>query len=433
MALGDSNTFSLPSQGAAIAISRGQFNSSLRALLQNFYSAALPDTENFQSGGSALSSTEYEGTLYRKSSTGVLYIYDSGAAGTTTRTQYPLGGKWTRYGIAWRQQGSLAAAASNIADYEIGEAFAVVKDTAGSSNNRLYMRVATTGTFGVDFVDIGKPAPSQVGTTELASQSVTGPKLNATLYTIPTTDMQFSSTVTVAPRMVLTSFANNQLTPTTAVLELKTSTGSNDVSLGFNNGTTSATIRLTPGTGNNSGLGVTGSTNGTLAPLRSNLVLQTTVTGSTNETVAPLIPAGVITAWAGSSAPSGWLLCNGAAVSRTTYAALYVICSTTYGSGDGSTTFNLPDLRNRAPYGVGNAGLGTSSTGVNSSLQTSATTATESSTLSHSVTTGTVNSATDKDFSTVTNGVLTISDHASHTHSVTITNPGLVVNFIIKT
>ena len=64
--------------------------------------------------------------------------------------------------------------------------------------------------------------------------------------------------------------------------------------------------------------------------------------------------AGMVQMFAGSTAPSGWLLCNGAAVSRTTYAALFAVIGTTYGSGDGSTTFNLPDLRDRMPIGAGN-------------------------------------------------------------------------------
>lgn len=56
-------------------------------------------------------------------------------------------------------------------------------------------------------------------------------------------------------------------------------------------------------------------------------------------------PAGAITAFAMSTAPSGWLKCNGQAVSRTTYAALFSAIGTTYGNGDGTTTFTLPDLR----------------------------------------------------------------------------------------
>lgn len=60
------------------------------------------------------------------------------------------------------------------------------------------------------------------------------------------------------------------------------------------------------------------------------------------------------TKWAAYSAtPSGWLLCDGSAVSRTTYAALFAVISTTFGVGDGSTTFNLPDGRGRALIGVG--------------------------------------------------------------------------------
>lgn len=57
------------------------------------------------------------------------------------------------------------------------------------------------------------------------------------------------------------------------------------------------------------------------------------------------VPAGIVAYFANSTAPAGWLKCNGAAVSRTTYAALFSAFGTTYGVGDGATTFNLPDLR----------------------------------------------------------------------------------------
>lgn len=61
-------------------------------------------------------------------------------------------------------------------------------------------------------------------------------------------------------------------------------------------------------------------------------------------------PVGVVLPYAGSSAPTGYLLCNGASVSRTTYSALFGIVSTTYGSVDGST-FNVPNLQDRVPVG----------------------------------------------------------------------------------
>jgi microcystin-dependent protein len=62
-------------------------------------------------------------------------------------------------------------------------------------------------------------------------------------------------------------------------------------------------------------------------------------------------PAGVINMWATTTAPTSWLLCDGTAVSRTTYAALFAVISTTYGVGDGSTTFNVPNLKGKVPVG----------------------------------------------------------------------------------
>jgi microcystin-dependent protein len=67
---------------------------------------------------------------------------------------------------------------------------------------------------------------------------------------------------------------------------------------------------------------------------------------------AVINPAGTVVPFAGSSAPTGYLLADGSAVSRTTYASLFAVVGTTYGVGDGSTTFNLPDLRGRAPVGL---------------------------------------------------------------------------------
>lgn len=64
-------------------------------------------------------------------------------------------------------------------------------------------------------------------------------------------------------------------------------------------------------------------------------------------------PVGSISFYGGGSAPSGFLLCDGSAVSRATYASLFSIIGTTYGVGDGSTTFNLPDMRGRMPLGNG--------------------------------------------------------------------------------
>jgi microcystin-dependent protein len=72
----------------------------------------------------------------------------------------------------------------------------------------------------------------------------------------------------------------------------------------------------------------------------------------TGSTVVGLTPPGVIAPYAGSGAPSGWLMCDGSAVSRSTYSDLYAVCGTTYGVGNGSTTFNLPNLQARVPVGI---------------------------------------------------------------------------------
>lgn len=68
-------------------------------------------------------------------------------------------------------------------------------------------------------------------------------------------------------------------------------------------------------------------------------------------------PTGVVLPFAGSSIPNGWLLCDGSAVSRTVYSSLFNVIGEAYGAGDGSTTFNLPDLREAVPKGAGSTGL----------------------------------------------------------------------------
>lgn len=67
------------------------------------------------------------------------------------------------------------------------------------------------------------------------------------------------------------------------------------------------------------------------------------------------IPPGVIADYGGAGVPAGWLACNGAEVSRTAYAALFAVIGTTWGAGNGSTTFTLPDGRGRVPVGAGGA------------------------------------------------------------------------------
>lgn len=175
------------------------------------------------------------------------------------------------------------------------------------------------------------------------------------------------------------------------------------------------------------------------------------------------IPAGSMQMFAGSSAPSGWLFCDGSSVSRTTYATLFSAIGTTYGAGNGSTTFNLPDCRGRTLIGVGQgSGLTNRTLG--------ATTGTENHTLSlaeipshnHGGITGTMNSNTTHSHNVATraastggsfyrlydrfgdqsNVIATESTNTDHTHNISSAGsgsshnnmqPSLAVNFIIKT
>ena len=86
-----------------------------------------------------------------------------------------------------------------------------------------------------------------------------------------------------------------------------------------------------------------------------------TTTGNTS-----FIPLGACMWYGGTSVPTGWLECAGAAINRTTYASLFSLIGTTFGVGDGSTTFNLPDMSRRVTVGVGGSGTATLSNTVGS-------------------------------------------------------------------
>lgn len=106
---------------------------------------------------------------------------------------------------------------------------------------------------------------------------------------------------------------------------------------------------ITAGNSTNGGLTTTADTTGALQ-IKTGTGAGTTaisIDASQNVTIPNLIggvPSGAVFWFAASTAPTGYLKANGAAVSRTTYAALFAVVGTTFGSGDGSTTFNLPNL-----------------------------------------------------------------------------------------
>jgi len=148
--------------------------------------------------------------------------------------------------------------------------------------------------------------------------------------------------------------------------------------------------------------------------------------GSTSVTQkAGLAPVGSIIAYGSTTVPTGWLACDDSAVSRTTFSVLFAVLGTSYGSGNGSTTFNVPDLRDRMVMGKGtnNSTMGASSTGASGSFVV----ATASGSASLTKTTGTF-ATSAKDSSQAS--ALTNVTAGGHTHNVTM--PAQVCMYIIK-
>ena len=94
-----------------------------------------------------------------------------------------------------------------------------------------------------------------------------------------------------------------------------------------------------------------GNNTGTLTITLPNCLEIKPTVGAEAEDPAASMGTGAIFLFAGKHVPDGWLICNGAAVNRSTYADLFRVIGTTYGVGNGSTTFNVPDLRGRFPLG----------------------------------------------------------------------------------
>lgn len=168
------------------------------------------------------------------------------------------------------------------------------------------------------------------------------------------------------------------------------------------------------------------------------------------------VPTGAIIMYGGSAAPPGYLLCDGAAISRTGYAALFAVVSTTYGVGNGSTTFNVPDLQGRLALGAGSgAGLTARTRGQSGGDETHTLSEAELTTHNHSVgahihdlktvdydapTTSSpafpmINQITGSTGTMTTEGASGSTDtgNTGSGDAFDIMNPFLVVNFIIKT
>ena len=400
MSLVDSNTYIEPTAGTSLNAARGQFNNSLRSLLTNFRSSGTPTTVNLTASGANIG--EQDGMLYRHANANVnaLYISDSGQV-----KDAPVGGNFTRVGIGNRVENGIVALMANSTHYEIGELVATVSADVGlASNARLYLNKSNNNT-PADFVDVGiPPTNGSVVNTMIAIGGVTGDRVN----------FAFNS-VTSSP-------GNRQ----NAHLKVGTSGAASNTSilLGSQNTTSNVSIvKLHGGVGKDAGISIFDQNN-KYAPIAANIISQSTIQG-TDTTVAPLLPAGSIIAWPAGAVPSGWLACDGTAVSRTTYAALFAVLSTDYGVGDGSTTFNLPDTSDRTIIGQG-ANNGRASQFGALAAASKITTDSGSATLSVG---SLVVSVGAKD----AGGVSVVNSVSSTGHTHTATIPSVCMTYIIKT
>jgi microcystin-dependent protein len=156
---------------------------------------------------------------------------------------------------------------------------------------------------------------------------------------------------------------------------------------------------------------------GTPAAPTATVGTNTTQLATTAFVAVQASPIGMITPYAGSTAPANWQLCYGQAISRTTYASLFAVISTAYGAGDGTTTFNLPDLRGRTVAGLDNMG-GTDAGRLTTANTLGTTTGTETVTLTSAQSGVPAHSHAN----TVTNNAVTSGAGTAHQHANTVTN-----------
>lgn len=166
-------------------------------------------------------------------------------------------------------------------------------------------------------------------------------------------------------------------------------------------------------------------------------------TSALKDNITMLAPTGCVMAFAGSTTPDGWLLCDGSDVSRTTYANLFAVIGTTYGAGDGSTTFGLPTLTNKFIMGsstsgtVKSAGLPNITGGTNYSICVVKADKTEGATTSGALgVTASYQSTVAADTSS-TRGWQALNFDASRSSSIygnstTVQPPALTMRYIIK-
>lgn len=199
----------------------------------------------------------------------------------------------------------------------------------------------------------GGSGVSNSGTLTWGNNNISLTTSAATTLTLPT-----SGTVAVVPTSGVVRSSGSALTTGTVSLATEV-TGNLPIASGGTGQTTktAAFDALSPNS-TKGDIEYHNGTNNVRLPIGVDGYVLTASSGVPSWAAQVTLPPGMIVPYAGTAAPSGWLSCNGSAVSRTTYAALFAAIGTTYGAGDGSTTFNLPNTQGVFLRGSGSQIIG---------------------------------------------------------------------------
>lgn len=179
---------------------------------------------------------------------------------------------------------------------------------------------------GMFYPDTAANVPGASG-SEMSMRSISG----GSKLDIGSSNIGLTSSTMTATIPTTTWDGNITMPPGRSISSGGSSFGSSGISLG--GGASAGGTTISPG-----GIQIGGTGAGNSVVVGSDL-------GPVNDAAKEAAPPGIVSYTAAASAPTGWIKANGAAVSRTTYAALFAAIGTLYGAGDGSTTFNLPDMR----------------------------------------------------------------------------------------
>lgn len=212
----------------------------------------------------------------------------------------------------------------------------------GGGSNRnwgtLQTQPATTG-ISINAQSAGTPSGTVVTSTTLSTEGVTASNRNLPPYYALYYIQKMTDAVSINNPINYMATIGNII----AGGNIVAASGNASIS------TTTGALVVVGGAGVSGNLNVGGTITMPTMPVgTSNTAVATTAFVQVNGT-----PTGSVMMWPTASPPTGWLLCNGQAVSRTAYAALFAIVGTLFGSGDGATTFNVPDYRDRMAVGAG--------------------------------------------------------------------------------